>query len=218
MTRFVVGSVAFLFLADNHAAPLGAHHDLVLGQFKVMHVDFFLVVARREKRRLVNQVFQVGASKPRSGTGQHADIDVGRDGHFAQMHLQDAFAPLYVRPRHHHSSVETAGAKQGRVQNVRAVSGGDKNDAFVGLKTVHLNEQLVEGLLALVVAAAKTGAAMASDSVDFIDEDDARSVFFTLNKQIAHPGGADADKHFDEVRPPDPKDRPARLTGNSPRQ
>ena len=42
------------------------------------------------------------------------------------------------------------------------VGGGDENDALVGLEAVHLDEELVQRLLALVMAAAHAGAAMAA--------------------------------------------------------
>jgi SpoVK/Ycf46/Vps4 family AAA+-type ATPase len=43
----------------------------------------------------------------------------------------------------------------------------------VGLPDVrgHLNQHLVQGLLTFIVATAKTGATLAADGVDFIDED-----------------------------------------------
>ena len=44
-----------------------------------------------------------------------------------------------------------------------------------GVEAVHLDEQLVERLLALVVAAAEAGAAVAADGVDLVDEDDRRA-------------------------------------------
>ncbi len=43
----------------------------------------------------------------------------------------------------------------------------------VGLEAVHLDQHLVQGLFALVVAAAEAGAALAADRVDLVDEDDA---------------------------------------------
>ena len=45
--------------------------------------------------------------------------------------------------------------QQRRIENVRAVGRRDDDHAFVALETVHLDEQLVERLLALVVAAAE---------------------------------------------------------------
>jgi len=45
--------------------------------------------------------------------------------------------------------------------------------ALVRLEAVHLDQELVERLLALVVPAAEPRAAMASDGVDLVDEDNA---------------------------------------------
>ena len=40
-----------------------AHEDFVLGQLEVVHFDFFFVFASRQKRGLVDQVFQVSPRK-----------------------------------------------------------------------------------------------------------------------------------------------------------
>src|ERR1035441_2663343 len=61
----------------------------------------------------------------------------------------------------HHVAVEAARSKQSRVENVGAVGGGDDDDVRRGLEAVHLHEQLVEGLLALVMTAAEPGATLA---------------------------------------------------------
>src|SRR5437667_180635 len=47
---------------------------------------------------------------------------------------------------------------------------------------------------------AAAGAAMTADRVDFVDEDDAGRILLGLLEHVADPAGADADKHFDEVR------------------
>ena len=49
------------------------------------------------------------------------------------------------------------------------------------------------------MAAAKPGAAMTSDGVDFVDENYARCILFSLDEQIADPGSTDTDEHFNEV-------------------
>src|SRR4029078_12442809 len=84
--------------------------------------------------------------------------------------------------------------------NIRRVCAGDLDDALVGLEAVHLDQQLVERLLTLVVAPAEAGAAMAADRVDFVDEDDAGRVLLVLLEHVAHARGADADEHLDKVR------------------
>src|SRR5581483_11650096 len=79
---------------------------------------------------------------------------------------------------------------------------------------VHLDQQLVERLLALVVAAAEAGTAVAADRVDLVHEDDAGRVLLPLLEQVADAGGPDADEHLDEVRPRDREERDVRLAGD----
>ena len=98
------------------------------------------------------------------------------------------------------------------------VGGGDQDDALVGLEAVHLDEHLVQRLLALVVAAAQAGAAMPADRVDFVDEDDAGRVLLALLEHVAHARRADADEHLDEVGTRDGEERHVRLAGDGARQ
>ena len=101
---------------------------------------------------------------------------------------------------HHDLAVEAAGPQQRRVEHVGPVGGGDQDDAFIRLEAVHLHQELVERLLAFVITAAQAGAAMASDRVDLVDEDDAGRVLLGLLEHVAHPARADADEHLDEIR------------------
>src|SRR5262249_56973371 len=86
------------------------------------------------------------------------------------------------------------------------------------LEPVHLDEQLVQGLLALVMSAAQTCATMASDGIDFVDEDDAGGVLLALDEKIPHPRCADADEHFDEVGTGDGEEWNSGLAGDRARQ
>ena len=110
------------------------------------------------------------------------------------------------------------GRSSAGIEHVGTVRRGDEDDAFVRLEAVHLDEQLIQRLLALVVPAAETGAAMASDRVDLIDEDDARRVLLALLEQIANARGADADEHLDEVRPADREERDVGFAGDGARE
>ena len=110
------------------------------------------------------------------------------------------------------------GTQERRIEHVGTVGGGDEDDAFVRLEAVHLDEELVERLLALVVSAAETRAAVTADRVDFVDEDDARRVLLALLEQIADAAGADADEHLDEVRSADREERHVRFAGDGARE
>ena len=145
-------------------------------------------------------------------------VDVGRQRHLAHMHLEDLLAADDVRIGHHDLAVEAAGAQQRRVEHVGPVGGGDEDDALVRLEAVHLDQQLVQRLLALVIAAAEAGAAMAADRVDLVDEDDAGRVLLRLLEHVAHARRADADEHLDEVGAGDGEERHVGLAGDGARQ
>src|SRR6478735_85176 len=99
-----------------------------------------------------------------------------------------------------------------RVEDVGPVGRGDDDDVGVGVEAVHLDEDLVERLLALVVTATEARAALATDGVDLVDEDDARRVALGLVEQVADAAGADADEHLDELRAGDAEERHAGFT------
>src|SRR3979490_3203463 len=59
---------------------------------------------------------------------------------------------------------------------------------------------------------------MAANSVDFINEDNAGGILLSLLKQVADTAGSDADKHLNEVRTGNGKERNIRFAGHGPRQ
>src|SRR6185437_12200665 len=110
--------------------------------------------------------------------------------------------------------VEAARTQQRRVENVRPVGGADHNDVLVDREAVHLDQQLVQRLLALVVTAADSGTAMAADRVELVDEDDAGCRLLGLLEQVAYTAGADTDEHLDEVGAGDREERDPCLAGD----
>ena len=172
------------------------------------------VGARGIQRRFVHHVGQVGAGETRGAASQDAKVDIFRQRNLLGVHAEHFFAPAHVGPAHNHAAVEAAGAQQRGIEHVGPVGGGDQNDAVVRFKTVHLHQQLIQRLFALVVSAAKTGAAMPSDSVDFVDEDDAGRILLALLEQVAHAAGADADEHLHKVGAGDGEERDVGFAGN----
>src|SRR5881409_608716 len=75
---------------------------------------------------------------------------------------------------------------------LRTVRRGHDDDALRGVEAVHLGQELVQGLLALVVAPDEPGAAgpRLSDRVERVDEDDARRLVLGLFEQVADARGA----------------------------
>ncbi len=214
MAGLVVGGERLLFLAHRHRAALGAHEDFVAGAVEVVHADLLDRLARGEQRRLVAQVGQVGAGEARGAARDHHRLDIVGQRQLAHVHLQDLLAAAHVRQAHHHLAIETARTQQRRVEHVGAVGRGNHDHAFAALEPVHLHQQLVQGLLALVVAATQAGATVTADRIDFVDEDDARRVLLGLLEHVAHAAGADADEHLDEVGTGNAEERHLGLAGD----
>ena len=66
-------------------------------------------------------------------------------------------------------------------------------------KAIHLGQQLVQGLLPLVVAAVLAAVALLANGVDLINEDDAGGFLLGLLEQVTDFGSAHAHEHFHEL-------------------
>src|SRR5258707_13917731 len=130
------------------------------------------------------------------------------------MYAQDFFSTANIRTIHDYAAIKTSGTKQCRIQHVRPVRSGHQDDAFVRFETIHLDQQLVQSLLALIVSAAQAGTAMASNGVNFVDEDDAGSVLLTLFEQGANATRAHGYEHLNKVRSGDGKEGDISFTRN----
>src|SRR5205085_9535817 len=152
---------------------------------------------------LIDDVRELRAGITGRATRDHCEIDAFGQLHFLRVHAQNFFASCQSWQIDSDLAIETARSQQGGVEHIRAVRGGDNDHAFLRIEAVHLHEQRIQGLLALVVAATYAMATMTPDSVNFVDEDDARRGFFALLKHVAHTTRADAHEHFNKVRAAD---------------
>ena len=70
------------------------------------------------------------------------------------MDLEDGFTAFFVRKGNGEDTVETTWTEKGWIENVVSVGGSHNEDAGVVFETVHLDKELVEGLLTFIVASA----------------------------------------------------------------
>ena len=120
---------------------------------------------------LVDEVGEIRADEPRCRARDDLEVDVGGQRHATGVHFQDGGAAATVGPVDDDAPVEAAGPEQGRIEDIGPVRGGDHHHGLALVEAVHLDEKLVEGLLPLVVAATETGAALATDGIELVDED-----------------------------------------------
>ena len=214
----VVGHDPLLFLGDHARTALRAECDLLERLFEVDLADRLLVAARGEDRGLVHDVGEVGAREAGRDLRDAEQLDVLVERLAADVHVEDRAATPDVRAVEHDLTVEATGAEQRRVENVGTVRRREDDDVRAGVEAVHLDEDLVQGLLALVVRSAEAGATLAADRVDLVDEHDARRVALRLIEQVAHARGADADEHLDELGAGDREEGHTRLAGDRARE
>ena len=212
VAALVVGDDRLLRVRDDPGLALRAGDDPLQGFLELGHADDLLVAPSREDRRLVDEVGEVRAGEAGRLAGDTFDLDTLVERLALGVDLEDLGPALHVRAVEDDLAVEPAGPQQRRVEDVGPVGRGDDDDVGVGVEAVHLDEDLVEGLLALVMAATEAGATLAADRVDLVDEDDARRVALGLIEQVADAAGADADEHLDELGTGDAEERHAGLT------
>src|SRR5450756_1269359 len=214
MSGFMVGDTPALVVADDSRLLLRSSDDLVDGFLDLFHRDIRLAPADGKQRALVQQVLQIGSCKAGGLLGNRDKHDVNRKRLVRSVHLEDLLPSLGIRKVDDNAPIEAARTQQSRVENVRPVRGRKDDDALVRVKAVHLDEQLVQGLLTFIVAAADACAAMAPHGVDFVDEHNAWSILLRLCEQVPDAACAHADKHLDELRTRHVEERHFGLAGD----
>jgi hypothetical protein len=103
------------------------------------------------------------------------------------VYLEDGSSASDIWLVENYPSVKTTGAEQGGIQYIRSVGGGDNDNTGIGIKTVHFHQNLVQGLLPLIMATAQPGTTVATDGVNLINEDNTGGIPLSLVKEVAHP-------------------------------
>ncbi len=179
---------------------------------------FSWLLRTAKQRRLVDEIREIGARHSRRAARQRRDVHVVGDGLVAQMDLENSLTASEIRCVDDDLPVEAAGAQKRGVEHVGPVGGRDENHAVVRLEPVHLDEQLVERLLSLVVTAAKACTPVPAYGINLVDEDDTWRVCFPLLEEVADAARADADEHLDEVGTRHREERTRGLAGDRLRQ
>jgi hypothetical protein len=184
----VVGQGPPRLHAGDHALERGV--EVLLG-------DLHAARPGGEDGRLVAHVGQVGAGEAGGLAGDDVEVDVLAQRLVARVDLEDLLAAADAGRRDEDLAVEAPRPQQRGVELVEQVGGGHDHDAVGRAHPVHLDEQLVERLLALGVV---VRAAFTADRVDLVDEDDGRRVLARLAEQAPDARGAEAREHLHEAR------------------
>mmetsp|Transcript_32447 Transcript_32447/g.58058 ORF Transcript_32447/g.58058 Transcript_32447/m.58058 type:complete len:217 (-) Transcript_32447:34-684(-) len=204
-----------LRLSVHHRRPLHPRYDAVNRVVNLLQTDAVLVAAARQDGGLVQQVGEVGAGETGRAQRDGLQADIVQQLLVTGVHIQNLTAALLIRHVHANLAVKAPGTEERGVQNVRAVGRRDDNDTGVALKAVHLRQQLVQRLLALVVAAADAGATRAAHRINLVHKHNAGRVLLGLLEQVTDAGGAHAHEHLHKLRSRNGEERHTRLARNS---
>ena len=204
-----------VMIMDLRSGPI---MTLSLAYSKSIISTFFLLNRAAFSAASLTRFARSAPEKPGVPRAMIDEVHVLGERRVARVDLEDLLAAAQVGAVDDDAAVEAAGPQQRRVEHVRAVGRGDEDDALVRVEAVHLDEQRVQRLLALVVAAAEARAAVPADGVDLVDEDDAGRVLLALLEEVADARGADADEHLDEVGARDREEGDVRLAGDGARE
>ena len=183
---------AVLFLRTCHH-PLNRIADLVVA-------DLSQLAAGRQDCCFIEQIGEIRTGVTGGATGDLVQVNVLGQRLAAGMNVEDLQSAGVIGAVDGDLAIKTTRTHQRSIENIRAVGSRHDDDAGVAFEAIHLRQQLVEGLLPLVVATTKAGTTLTTNGVDLVNEDDAGGIFLGLLEQIAHAAGTDADEHLDELR------------------
>ena len=214
MADFMIGHQLLLLVGEDGVLLLVAGNDHLNALLQVGLGGKLPAIPDRPQGSLVDDVGQLRAGGAGGHPGHLVEVHIVGNSDLFGVDLQNGFPALQVRQLHRHPAVKAAGAGQGRVKAFGPVGGRQDHDAAVALKAVHLRQQLVQGLLPLVVAAHGAAVALLADGVDLVDEHDAGGLLLGLLEQVPDLGGTHAHEHLHKLRAGDGEEGHVRLTGH----
>ena len=134
MAELVIGDDAAFLRDKEPVLLLQAGNDPFHRGGEIAQMHAVGAAPRRQQRRLVDKIGEVGAGKAGRQFGDLHRIDVLRQHRLFQMHLQDCNPILLVGAVDQDLAVETAGAQQRRIEYLRPVGGSEQDDAGRGIE------------------------------------------------------------------------------------
>ena len=140
VAAFVVRGDLLLGLADDPALASRAADHPVDGLFQRGTGDHRSVLAGGQQCGFVDHVGQIRAGHPHGALGQAVQIGTRSQWLALRVHSQHRFPAGQIGRRDRDLAVEPAGPQQCRIQNVRAVGGGDEDHTLALTEPIHLDE------------------------------------------------------------------------------
>mmetsp|Transcript_14900 Transcript_14900/g.21069 ORF Transcript_14900/g.21069 Transcript_14900/m.21069 type:complete len:257 (-) Transcript_14900:853-1623(-) len=215
MTGFVVGN-KFLLLRNLVTSLLfKTNHDTVNRTIDLFPSNGGLLGTGGSNGGFVHKVLKLGSRETGGTTGDGFKIDIGFQRLTTGVDTKDTSTSLEVGKIDSDLAIETSRTEKGLVKNIDTVSGGNGDNSWVSIETIHLNKDLVNSLFTFIVTSGVTSTTLTTNSINLINEDNAGSILLCLSEDITDTGSTNTNKHLNEFRTRDGDERDSSLTGNS---
>ena len=200
MSHFVVGNDPALIEAEQPVLLLEPGDNALDRRRKIGGNDGLGIAASCKQRGFVDQCVEIRTGKAGGHCRHLFRRDIGAGPDFLEIDVEDLNAPGLIGAIDQHLAIKTAGAQQGRIEDLRPVGRREQYQADRRVETVDLGKELIEGLYLFFIAAdLGGGAASKSKGVELVNKDNRGRHLPALLKQITHPCGADADIELDKI-------------------
>ena len=201
MSCFVQGDGTLLLCGEYFGFLLQSADDAVYGCKEILFAYSLLVMAGSDEGCFVANIGNVGARETGSLTGEEIDVYRLIQLQGFEVHAEHLFALIEVGKVYMYLAVKASSAQQGFVKNIYAVGSCQDDDTRVGAESVHLCEQLVEGVFTLIVTShSRIFPASTTNSVNLVNEDDTGGLLFGLAEEVAYARCSYTDEHLYEIR------------------
>ena len=213
VARLVIGNDMALLFLDDPALFLQADKGLFDRFVKVSGRHDLAAVADGKQGSFVDDICQIRTAHAARCMGKRIKVNGLIHLDVLGMNAQDCLTPLHVGLVDDNLPVKAARPQQGCIKDIGPVRRTQDDEALLVVKTVHLDEQLVERLLPLIVAAQIIHAAL-TDCIQLINEDDAGRLLARRTEEVADTACTDADEHLNEIGTGNAEEGNARLSCN----
>ena len=169
MAHFVIGNAPSLVGAEHPAFLLDSGDDALDCRGEVVNRHGIAAPPGCEDCRLIHKIGEIGTRESRSKGGNPFRIHGLVDLHFLEVHFQDCGTAVLVGPIDHDLAVEAASPQECGIEDLRAVGRRKEHDPFARIEAVKLSQELVEGLLLLVIAAIAWTRSRLAERIELVD-------------------------------------------------
>ena len=174
--------------------------DLAARLHKVLLEDEVTLRTDREHTSLSTNISHVGTIEVLADLGARLVVDRAALRDVLSVNLEDVEATRLVRQRNLNLTVKTTGTEQRGVESVGPICRHNGLDLSKVIETIELVEQLHERTLNFTIGRGTVVKSLAADSVDLIDENDARLIFLSVREHFTDDTGTLTNVLVDDGR------------------